>query len=224
MIDYRVISIGALSHHPLWNERAPVRTAHATTTLIRGGDRVILVDPGLPSPAVEARLHERSGLTPDRITDVFLTNFRPSHRAGLLAFDHAQWWISAAEREHVGRHLIERFEREDDSEVRELLKREIALLKRCRESPDKLADQVDLFPLHGYTPGNCGLLLCPPNATVLIASDAVATVEHLEQGRVLAGAYDVNQATESFREAIEIADWIIPGHDNLTPNLMRRGM
>ena len=48
-MDDRVISIGALSSHELWDEKGSLRTAHATTTLIRSGDRVILVDPGLPS-------------------------------------------------------------------------------------------------------------------------------------------------------------------------------
>ena len=42
-MDVRVISIGALPAHPLWSEKAPVRTGHATTTVIRSRDRVILV-------------------------------------------------------------------------------------------------------------------------------------------------------------------------------------
>ena len=33
-VEYRVISIGALSHNRLWGETAAVRTAHATTTVI----------------------------------------------------------------------------------------------------------------------------------------------------------------------------------------------
>ena len=95
-------------------------------------------------------------------------------------------------------------------------------MKKCQAAPDKLAEHVDLFPMPGYTPGTCGLLLSHPNATTLIAGDAVATAEHLEQGRVLRGAYDVNQAQESFMEAIEIADVIVPGHDNLLLNPTRR--
>ena len=47
-MDYRVISIGALSINDLWDKQGPARTAHATTTLIRSGDKRILVDPPCP--------------------------------------------------------------------------------------------------------------------------------------------------------------------------------
>lgn len=224
-MDYRIISIGTLSRHPLWEESGGgvgPRTPHATTTLIQSGERVILVDPALPDPVLAARLNERSGLRAERVTDVFLTNFRPAHRGGLGAFSHANWWISESERETIGVELLRRFEDEPDESIRDMLRKDITLLKRCKPAPDSLAEHVDLFPLPGFTPGTCGLLLALPGVTGLIASDAVATAEHLKQGRVLQGAYDIHQATESFQEAIEIADWIIPGHDNLVPNPTRR--
>jgi len=220
--DFRVISIGTLSRHPLWDEPPGVRTPHATTTLIRSGDKAILVDPGLPPQILAARLHERSGLQADAVTDVFLTNFRPAHRAGLGAFEHARWWIGETERETTGQALIEHFEAEQEPEARAVLQREIQLLKRFRAAPDQLAEGVDLFPLPGFTPGLCGLLLTPPQHTILVASDAVPTIEHLQRGQVLAGAWNLDQAHESFREAIEIADWIVPGHDNLVANPARR--
>jgi hypothetical protein len=44
----------------------------------------------------------------------------------------------------------------------------------------------------------------------------------LRQGRVLKNAWDAHQGQESLKEVIEIADWIIPGHDNLTPNPLQR--
>ncbi|MEX0655805.1 MAG: MBL fold metallo-hydrolase [Phycisphaeraceae bacterium] len=221
-MDYRIISIGALSVHELWNRQGQARTPHATTTLVRSGDRTILVDPGLPQQVITARLAERAGIEPDDISDVFLTNFRPAHRMGLLAFPRARWLISEAEREAVGQGLVERFQQTEDEAERETLQQEIALLKRCVAAPDKLADHVDLFPLPGFTPGTTGLLLSHPRTTTLIAGDAIATIEHLEQGRVLRGAYDANQAQESIVEALEIADVIIPGHDNVAYNPTRR--
>lgn len=221
-MDYRVISIGALSHHELWAKQGPTRTAHATCTLVRSADHVILVDPGLPAQVIVARLAERTGLTPDDVTDVFLTSFRPAHRWGLEAFAGARWLISEMERETVGRSLVERFAQEPDDDTRKLLEHDIALLKRCTAAPDRLAEQVDLFPMPGFTPGTCGLLLSHVNSTTLIAGDAVATAEHLAQGRVLRGCYDADEARNSFMEAVEIADVIIPGHDNLTLNPTRR--
>ncbi len=222
-MDFRVISIGALSRHELWDQPRADGTAHATTTLVRSDDRVILVDPALPAQALVPRLTERSGLEPGDITTVFLTNFRPAHRMGLAAFDHAEWLIFEEERERIGRQLVARFDQEDDNQLRRLIEQEIQLLQRCQAAPDKLASQVDLFPSPGFTPGTCGLLLTPTDSTVLIAGDAVATSEHLEQGRVLKGAFDIEKAQESLREAIEIADWIVPGHDNLVPNRTKRG-
>lgn len=220
-MDFRIISIGALSRHELWPGDPGNRTAHATTTLVRSGDRAILVDPALPAQALVPRLTERTGLTADAVTDVFLTCFRPAHRFGLAAFPRARWLISEQERDTVGGMLVERFEREDDPETRKLVQQEVAVLKKCQPAPDKLAEHVDLFPLYGFTPGTCGLLLSERRSTILIAGDAVATREHLEQGRVLRGAFDVDAAQASFAEAVGIADLIVPGHDNITPNPMR---
>lgn len=221
-MDYRVISIGALSRHELWPKQVEVHTAHATTSLIRSGDAVILVDPGLPAQVISARLAERTGLTVEDVTHIFLTNFRPAHRRGLPAFAHAKWLVSEMEREFIGRHLVEQFKHEQDASLRQLIEQDIALLKRCQAAPDRIAPQVDLFPLPGFTPGTCGLVLSQMTSTVLVAGDAVATAEHLEQGRVLRGCYDAQQARDSFMEVVEIADLIIPGHDNILPNPARR--
>src|SRR5215204_4160173 len=94
-----VISIGTLSRNRLWNESQPVRTPHATTTLIRSGKRHILIDPGLPPQALGARLYERTGLRAEQIDTVFLTNFRPSHRAGLALFAKAKVFIHEREQQ-----------------------------------------------------------------------------------------------------------------------------
>ena len=221
-MDYRIISIGTLGQHELWGEQEPQRTAHATTTLVRSGDSVILIDPGLPPHVITARLKERSGLEAEAVTEVFLTNFRPAHRWGLSAFAQARWTISEMEREAIGTMLVERFKQEQDPQQRTTLEQDIALLKRFKAARDRLAEQVDLFPLPGFTPGTCGLLLLHTNSTTLVAGDAVATFEHLEKGQVLRGSYDIGQARESMMEAVEIADVLIPGHDNLVLNPTRR--
>ncbi|QDU70892.1 MBL fold metallo-hydrolase [Mucisphaera calidilacus] len=222
--EYRIISIGALSVHELWKQQGPARTPHATCTLIRTENRTILVDPGLPPEVITARLAERSGLTPADISDVFLTNFRPAHRWGLLAFPNAKWLIAEAEREAVGNLLVQQFQEAPDDQTRETLRQEIALLQRFEAAPDQVAPRVDLFPLPGYTPGTCGLLLPLTSTTILVAGDAVASAEHLEQGRVQRAAFNIEQARESLAEAIEIADVIIPGHDNMLINPTRRPM
>jgi len=50
----------------------------------------------------------------------------------------------------------------------------------------------------------------------------VATEEHLAAGKVIAPVFNLEQAQESFREAVEIADVIVCGRDNAVLNPMRR--
>lgn len=227
--EVRVISIGTLAANPLWEERAPVRTGHATTTLIRSGDRVILVDPGLPDRAVAARLTERAGIPASAVTHVFLTCFKPDVFRGILAFEKAKWWISQDEREQIGVPLVGQLQEAaaaGDAELKAALELDVGILRRCEPAPDEIAPHVSLFPLPGATPGLTGLLIAMPGRggggpTVLIAGDAVPTVEHLERGMVLDSAVNVTRARESFAEAVEIADLIVPGRDNLVVNPVR---
>jgi hypothetical protein len=56
-----------------------------------------------------------------------------------------------------------------------------------------------------------------PEGIGLIAGDAVPTAEHLSAGQVISPCFDLEAARESFKEAIEIADWIVCGLDNILP-------
>jgi hypothetical protein len=222
---FSVISIGVFDSHPLRAEAKNARPVHATTTLITAGSARILVDPSLPPPILLPRLLERSGLSAEHVTHIFLTSFEPIRRRGLHAFPAAIWLVSEREREAIGASLVTHMRvamEGHDRELQDLLGREIATLERCQAADDSLAEGVDLFPLHGVTPGTCGLLLPTSRATVLVCGDAVASAEHLEQGKVLSSAADVRTAQESLGEAIEIADLLIPGRDNLVLNPLRR--
>lgn len=225
-IDVRIISLGTLAAHPLWGEKQPARTGHATCSLIRAGSKVILVDPGLPEAAIAARLSERAGLQPRDVTHVFLTSYQHDTCRGIRAFERATWLIAQGEREGVGVPLAEDLKRAalaGDEDVRARLERDVAVLKRCEAAPDRIAEGVDLFPMPGVTPGLCGLLIARSRSTLLICGDAIATSEHLERGMVLTDALDVRQAQDSFREAVEIADMFVLGRDNLVVNPVRRG-
>lgn len=225
---YRVISIGAFSRHPLRlsDSARPERPGHATTTLVVEGDAAVLVDPGLPPPILLPRLVERAGLEAADITHVFLTSFTAETTRGLAAFEGAQWLIAEAEREAAGMPLAltlkKAAEEGADRDVIEELERQVGLLMRCEAAADSIAPRVDLFPLPGVTPGLCGLLLAEQRQTVLIAGDSVPTVEHLEQGKVPDTAHDLDKAKESLVEAIELADLIVCGRDNLVVNPTKR--
>jgi hypothetical protein len=58
----------------------------------------------------------------------------------------------------------------------------------------------------------------------LVAGDAVPTLDHFLAGQLLPDTYDIKAAGEAMREVYEIADWIVPGHDNLFANPRSAGL
>jgi len=223
MVEYSVISIGTLSCNRLWGEGAAVRTAHATTTLVRTKYRAILVDPSLPAAALAARFGERTGKSLQDVTDVFCTTLRPVHRRSLEALAHANWWCSGEELGAYGDFL----RRQQDTAARResedagVIKTELKLLERFKPAPDKFDDQVSLYPLPGASEGSAGLLLTPPTTTIVIAGDAALTSEHVSHGQVWQRSADTAAAVQSLQDLLEIADVIIPGHDNHMPTPRR---
>jgi len=203
MSDVRldVLAIGSLAKNPYWGEKAAVREEYATVTLVRTGDAVIVVDPGWPAEVLRAALHYRAGLEPDSVTGVFLTHFDPAHRRGLALFEEATWWMYDEEIRYWDAELPV-----DSPDRRPLA--------RIEEAPERLAPGVDLFPTFGHTPGHTSLLVCTAIHTAVVAGDAVLTREHFERANLGDPPYDLEKAKESFREVVEIADSIVPGHDN----------
>jgi glyoxylase-like metal-dependent hydrolase (beta-lactamase superfamily II) len=160
--EYRIMSIGTLSAHPLWDEKQPVRTGHATTVLIEAGESRILVDPSLPAQVLTARMSERTRIRPNEITHVFLTSLEPERRRALREFSQAQWLVYEPEREAAMaeyRRTRDEARDADDDELESIAQQELDLVQRCEVAPDSLAPKVDLFPLPGVTPGTCGVLL-----------------------------------------------------------------
>ncbi|MFT3786684.1 MAG: MBL fold metallo-hydrolase [Tepidisphaeraceae bacterium] len=173
------------------------------------GKRNILVDPGLPPAVLQARLFERTGLQPEAITDVFLTHASTASALGLDVLEKAKWFASEAERE-----TLEQLAEAQGESIPELQQ----LLDRVTVAPDKLAPAIDLFPLAGFTVGTCGLLVAAPLSTTLITGPAVGSLDHFLAGQVLPDCADVAAAKESLQEVYEIADIVVPGHDNWFQN------
>ncbi len=215
-VEFRIVSIGTLSSNPFWSEPPGVRTPHATTTLVRDGDKLILIDPSLPSPAIEARLFETTGLKPEQITDVFCTTLRPVHRRSIQVFSNARWMCYqeelAAYRGHLERlsHSSQRLE----GQVERALEMDMKLIKRIEPAPERITPNVHLYPLKGASVGSAGLLVLGALRAVIVAGDAALTERHVMSGRVWSGSADVESATQSLAELIEIADIIVCGHDN----------
>ncbi len=217
-VEYRVISIGSPAHNIIWNETRPVRTAHATTTLVTDGDRTILIDPSLPEPILAAKFFERTGRQLDCVTDVFCTTLRPDSRRALdTAFADANLWCSGLELEWYTRRLDELKESAErlENEDAENIDKELAVIKRFRPAPEKFSPQVGIYPLAGPTPGCCGLLLTPATSTIVVAGPAAATAEHLRRGMIWEDSLDKDAAMESLKDMLELADIIVPGFDNV---------
>ena len=113
---------------------------------------------------------------------------------------------------------------EDDLD-RAAMEKELAMIESFKVADDQLAKNLDLFPLFGYThPAQCGLLVSTPLTSTLIAGDAVPTQDHFLAGQALPDSYDIKGAQESMAEVYEIADLIVPGHDNLFVNPRGQGV
>jgi len=216
-VEFCVVSIGTLSKNKLWGESAAVRTAHATTTAVYAGDRLILVDPSLPAQALGAVFFERTGKPLSAVTDVFCTTLRPVHRRSIAALPDAAWWVHGEELTAYTAHvkgLLDSAERLGASEA-EGIRSELELLEAFRPAPEKFGEQVTVYPLAGPSPGSAGLLLTPPTATIVIAGDAALTGEHVRRGQVWEGCVDLAAAKQSMADYLELADVIVPGHDNV---------
>lgn len=216
-VEYCVVSIGALSHNRLWGETAAVRAAHATTTLVTDDRRLILVDPSLPPPVLAARLGERTGKSLTDVTDVFCTTLRPVHRRGIEAFASARWWCGEQELEAYRRHLegLESSAGRLDPEQAATVEADLKLVGRFQAAPEKLSRGIHFYPLAGPSVGSAGLLLAQATSTILIAGDAALTAEHVQRGVVWEGCADAEAAARSLQDILEVADVIIPGHDNM---------
>jgi len=204
MSDLRadVLAIGSPAQNVYWNETAPVRHAYATATLVRSGEMILVVDPGWPADVLRAALYYRAGLEPAAVTHVFLTHFDAAHFAGIGLFADAAWsmyeeeirWAKAdAPAGDAGRQV----------------------LKRITAAPESFAPGVDLFPTFGHTPGHASVLVYTALESLIVAGDAVPTRDHFEHGDLGGEPWDLQKAKESFQDVLEIADLIVPGHDNL---------
>lgn len=209
-----IVSVGTLSRNRFWEEKGAVRPAHATTTLVRDDTTAVLIDPALPPRMLAQRLDERTGLKPEQIDVVFLTNFRPVHRGGITLFDNATWLISESELAAMAEFLngVADAAAARGEPLDELLEQEMALLGRCAAAPERITEDIHVFPSPGVTPGATSVMALSPDRTILIAGDAVISQDYFEHRQAFEQHTDAQAAVQSLAEIVEIADIIVPGH------------
>jgi glyoxylase-like metal-dependent hydrolase (beta-lactamase superfamily II) len=156
----------------------------STCTLVRDGDRVIVVDPGMATGAAAildplARL----GVRPEDVTDVVLSHHHPDHTmyAGLFpkAAVHDHW-------------AIYRGTDWEDSEC----------------DGRVLSASVQLARTPGHTAEDLVLIAGTPDGVVVTTHSWF----HADSGPEDEDPEDLEQLREPRRQILEVADRIVPGH------------
>jgi glyoxylase-like metal-dependent hydrolase (beta-lactamase superfamily II) len=156
----------------------------STCTLVRDGDRTIVVDPGM-APGAEAILDPLAafGIPPTAVTDVVLSHHHPDHTM------YAGLFPNAAVHDHWA---IYRGDQWEDSEC----------------DGRVISPSVQLARTPGHTAEDLVLIAGTPKGVVVTThswfhADSAVEDEDPE---------DLEQLRESRRSILDVADLIIPGH------------
>jgi glyoxylase-like metal-dependent hydrolase (beta-lactamase superfamily II) len=192
-----VITVGNLSRNRYWGESdaVAVRSVLCTCTLVVGEAFALLVDPSVKDADVMAReLDRRTGKKPDYITACFVTHEHGDHWAGLENFSKAKWLAAPG--------------------VADMLNRTARLSKQIESVEGRMLDAVDIIATPGHTAHHHALRFDCEGRSIVTAGDAVATHDFFRDRRGFYNSVDFDQAKRSMDKLAEIADIIVPGHDN----------
>lgn len=186
----------------------------STVTLLRGGDRTILVDVGAFGVRKELAKQLRSrNVDPAAITDVVLSHAHYDHSVNFTLFPNAAVWIGAEELAWAA-HQPPGF-----NPLPELYVRELASSDRVR----RLAYGQEFLPglkalaSPGHTPGHLVFYLTGGPAPILFTGDAAKNRAELLSGKVdssedfAASEATVRSIWTAWRELP--GTLLIPGHD-----------
>ncbi len=197
-----VITIGNLSRNRYWGESDAkgVRSAICTCTLIQGEGFRLLVDPSLSKADEMTReLDRRTGLKPGDIDAVFITPEHGDHFVGLAHFPQARWLSG--------------------SEVAAALNKSKKLPKPVESVAGRLYEAIDVIPTPGHTMSHCSLRFDCEGLSVAVTGDAVATRDFWRERRGYFNCVDFDLSARSIGQIAELADVVVPGHDNVFLNL-----
>lgn len=194
----------------------------STIALLRGADRVVLVDVGTFSHRANliAGLRAR-GLTPSDVTDVLLTHSHHDHAINWVLFPSARIWIGGGE---LDWSVAEPW---GETPVPELYVRELAGSPQLRRVlPDEeVLPGITAHHAPGHTPGHLIFVLHGRDRDVIFTGDAAKNRVEL-----LTGTADMTYDPCVTKASIDMM-WqlwrqrpdtlLVPGHD--LPMLLRDG-
>jgi glyoxylase-like metal-dependent hydrolase (beta-lactamase superfamily II) len=192
-----VITIGNLSRNRYWGESDAqgVRSAICTCTVIQGEGFRLIVDPSLTkAESMAAELDRRTGLKLRDIDTVFITHEHGDHWYGLAHFTEAKWLAAP--------------------EVAKMLNQTNKLPKPVQAATERLFDAIEMVPTPGHTRSHHSLRFDSDGLSVVVAGDAVATREFWRERRGYFNCVDFDLAARSMDKIADLADLVVPGHDN----------
>jgi len=192
-----VITMGNLSRNQYWGEAndKAVRKVLCTCTLIRGEGFRLLVDPSEADAGDMAReLDRRTGLKLKDITAAFITHDHADHWPGLAHFPEARWMAGPG--------------------VAEILNKSGKLTRQVEPVTGVLFEGIEVLPTPGHTPSHHSLQFDCDGLSVIAAGDAIATRDFFRDRQNFYNAADPKQGVATMNKIAELADLIIPGHDN----------
>ncbi len=192
-----IVTIGNISRNRYWGESddRAYRSAICTCTLVRGKGFSLLVDPSLQErQAMAAELGRRTGLRLEDVTAVFITHGHGDHHFGLAHFPQARWLAApdvAAELNGSGQYE-----------------------KPVEPAGERIFGCIDVLPTPGHTLNHHSLRFDCEGLSVVIAADAAMTRDFWRDRQGYFNSADTELAARTIDELAEVADIVVPGHDN----------
>jgi glyoxylase-like metal-dependent hydrolase (beta-lactamase superfamily II) len=197
-----VITTGNLSRNRYWGESDAkgVRSAICTCTVVQGEGLRLIVDPSLSNPDEMAKeLDRRTGLKPRDITAAFVTHEHGDHWFGLAHFTEARWLAAPG--------------------VAAALNKTNKLPKPVESMTGRLFDDIEILPSPGHTLSHHSLRFDCDGLSVVIAGDAVPTRDFWRERRGYYNCVDFELAAKIMDKIADLADLVVPGHDNYFLNV-----
>ena len=192
-----IVTIGNISRNRYWGESEDraVRPAMCTSTLITADDFRLLVDPPIEeADRMAAELNRRAGITPEQVELVFITHAHRDHHAGLASFPFSRWLAAG--------------------EVADAINETGRYERPVKSAGQGIADGVEPIHTPGHTLDHFSLRFTCEGRRVVIAGDAVMNRDFWRDRRGYHNSVDFTLAAATMQHLAEIADVIVPGHDN----------